>query len=69
MNKIVAAYPDREVPVIVDNFLSTHKPKRDRWLARHPNVQLHYTPTNAFWFKEIEYGSRSLAETERRVLS
>jgi DDE superfamily endonuclease len=34
MNRIVAAYPDRELHVILDN-LSTHKPKRDQWLARH----------------------------------
>ena len=28
MNRVVAAYPDRELHVILDN-LSTHKPKRD----------------------------------------
>ena len=37
MNRVVAAYPDRELHVILDN-LSTHKPKRDQWLARHRNV-------------------------------
>lgn len=34
--------PDREIHVILDN-LSTHKPKRDMWLARHKNVHFHYT--------------------------
>ena len=53
MNKVVAAYPHREIHVVLDN-LSTHKPKRDMWLARHKNVQFHYTPTHASWLNQIE---------------
>jgi transposase len=53
MNTIVADYPDREIHVILDN-LSTHKPKRDLWLARHPNIHFHYTPTHASWLNQIE---------------
>jgi transposase len=39
--------------VILDN-LNTHKPKRDMWLKRHPNVHCHYTPTSASWLNQIE---------------
>jgi transposase len=39
--------------VVIDN-LSTHKPKRDLWLARHPNVHFHYTPTHTSWLNQIE---------------
>ena len=53
MNEVVADYPDREMHVIVDNF-TTHKPKRDRWLARHKHVHFHYTPTHASWLNQIE---------------
>lgn len=53
MNDLVAQYPDREVHVILDN-LSTHKPKRDMWLARHRNVHFHYTPTHASWLNMVE---------------
>lgn len=54
MNEVVADYPtDREIHVILDN-LNTHKPKHDRWLARHPNVHLHYTPTHASWLNQVE---------------
>lgn len=53
MNKVVADYPEREIHVILDN-LSTHKPKRDLWLARHPNVHFHYTPTHTSWLNQIE---------------
>ncbi len=53
MNKLVADHPDREIHVILDN-LSTHKPRRDLWLARHPNVHFHYTPIHASWLNQIE---------------
>jgi len=54
MNEAVAGYSeDVELHVILDN-LSTHKPKEDRWLARHPNVRFHFTPTHASWLNQIE---------------
>lgn len=53
MNRIVAANPGREIHVILDN-LSTHKPKDDRWLKRHPNVHFHFTPTKASWLNQME---------------
>ena len=54
MNEVVADYPtDRELHVILDN-LSTHKPKHDRWLRRHPNVHFHFTPTHASWLNQVE---------------
>ena len=53
MNEVTASYPEREMHVILDN-LSTHKPKRDLWLARHKNVHFHYTPTHASWLNQVE---------------
>ncbi len=53
MNRIIAYYPDRELHVVLDN-LNTHKPKHDRWLARHPHVHFHYTPTHASWLNQVE---------------
>jgi len=53
MNTLVAAYPAQDLHVILDN-LSTHKPKRDRWLRRHPRVHFHYTPTAASWLNQVE---------------
>jgi transposase len=53
MNEIVAAHPEREMHVILDN-LNTHKPKEDRWLQRHPKVHFHYTPTYASWINQVE---------------
>lgn len=53
MNTIVAAYPEQEIHVVLDN-LNTHKPKNDRWLAHHPNVHFHFTPTSASWLNQVE---------------
>jgi len=53
MNSMVADHPDKEIHVILDN-LRTHKPKHDRWLARHKDVHFHYTPTHASWLNQIE---------------
>jgi len=54
MNKVVRQYPeDREIHVILDN-LSTHSKKGGTWLARHPNVHFHFTPTGASWLNQIE---------------
>ena len=53
MNRVVANHPDREIHVILDN-LNTHKPKHDRWLARHKNVHFHFTPTHASWLNQVE---------------
>jgi transposase len=53
MNEIVAAHPDREIHVVLDN-LNTHKPKDDRWLKRHAQVHFHFTPTYSSWLNQVE---------------
>jgi transposase len=52
MNSVVAAFPDRELHVVLDN-LNTHK-KCDRWLKKHPKVHFHFTPTRSSWLNQIE---------------
>src|SRR5882762_1257047 len=52
MNGIVAAYPGKDIHVILDN-LNTHQ-KNDRWLERHPKVRFHFTPTRASWLNQVE---------------
>lgn len=68
MNRLVAQYPDMELHVVLDN-LNTHKPKHDRWLARHPNVHFHYTPTHASWLNQIECWFSILTRAVLRHLS
>jgi len=53
MDGLVADYPqDKELHVILDNYC-IHK-KNDAWLARHPNVYFHFTPTSASWLNMVE---------------
>lgn len=68
MNRLLAQYPDRELHVILDN-LSTHKPKHDRWLARHPQVHFHYTPTHASWLNQVEVWFSILSRRALRGLN
>jgi len=68
LNRVVAQHPDTELHVILDN-LNTHKPKHDRWLARHPLVHFHYTPTHASWLNQVEVWFSILTRAVLRGLS
>lgn len=53
LDDVVKDIPEhREIHVILDNYC-THK-KNDAWLAAHPNVTFHFTPTSASWLNQIE---------------
>jgi transposase len=53
LSEIIAAQsPDRQIHVILDNYC-THK-KNETWLAAHPNVTFHFTPTSASWLNQVE---------------
>ena len=54
MDEVVAAYPKQRLCVILDN-LNTHKNEAAKvWLAQHPKVTFHYTPTHASWTNLVE---------------
>jgi transposase len=54
LDELVEIYGQRELHVILDN-LSTHKlPMDEGWLARHPHVHFHFTPTHASWMNMVE---------------
>ena len=53
--KLVAkAYPRRQLHVVVDNYATHKHAKVQAWLARHPRIQLHFTPTYASWLNLVE---------------
>lgn len=55
MDQVLAELPDsaeREIHVILDNYC-IHK-RNDEWLAQHPNVTFHFTPTSASWLNQVE---------------
>jgi transposase len=55
VSDVVASQPrTREIHLIVDN-LSAHKTKKVRgFLASHPRVHIHYTPTYSSWLNQVE---------------
>jgi len=55
LNRLVATQPRRrEIHLILDNF-SAHKTKAvQTWLAEHPRVHVHYTPTYSSWLNQVE---------------
>jgi transposase len=58
--------PQREIHIILDN-LSAHKAQAVReFLARHPGVQLHFTPTYSWWLNQVEL---RFGQIERDVIA
>lgn len=54
LNSLARRYPGRELHLICDNY-GTHKhPAVKQWLAAHPRIQLHFTPTGASWLNLVE---------------
>ncbi len=45
---------DLDLHLIVDNY-STHKGERiQKWLAKHPRIHFHFTPTSSSWLNMVE---------------
>lgn len=69
MRKVVSAYPNQELHVILDNS-STHDTAEVRqWLNDNPLVRFHFTPTSASWLNQVEgffgiLGKQSLSLTD-----
>jgi transposase len=54
LRQVAAAYPRRELHVVVDNLSTHNHPGVRAWLARHPRVQLHFTPASGSWLNLVE---------------
>jgi transposase len=54
MNKVVKAYPDKRLCVVLDNLNTHNGVAAQEWLTEHPKVTFHYTPTHASWLNLIE---------------
>jgi len=54
LDQAVVGRRREKVQVILDN-LSAHQTATVKdWLAKHPNVQLHFTPTYSSWLNQVE---------------
>lgn len=53
MDHLMAEMPEgKDIHVILDNYC-IHK-RNDPWLAAHPTVVFHFTPTSASWLNQVE---------------
>lgn len=61
---------DRETPkdkmlhLIADNYATHKHPTVQEWLAKHPRINMHFTPTSASWLNMVERFFRDIT-TER----
>jgi len=66
LTEVVERAPAREVHIILDN-LSAHKSQVVRdFLATHPNVHFHFTPTYSSWLNQVEIW---FSKVERDVIA
>jgi transposase/transposase-like protein len=54
MKQVARAEPRRELHVILDNSSTHSTPAVQAWLAKHPRVHFHYTPTSGSWLNQVE---------------
>jgi transposase len=53
--KVVAkAYPRRQLHIVVDNYSAHNHADVKAWLAKHPRIELHFTPTHSSWMNLVE---------------
>jgi transposase len=54
LKQVAKAYPRRRLHLVVDNYATHKHPAVRAWLARHPRITLHFTPTSGSWLNLVE---------------
>jgi transposase len=52
--------------LIVDNYATHTHPDVQAWLAKHPRLVMHFTPTSASWLNMVERFFRDISENRIR---
>jgi transposase len=55
-----------QLHLIVDNYATHKHPDVQHWLAKHPRVVMHFTPTSASWLNMVERFFRDISEKRLR---
>jgi transposase len=64
---VKATEPDgTAVHIVLDNYATHKTPAVQRWLARHPEYHLHFTPTSASWLNQVERVFAHLTQKQLR---
>jgi transposase len=54
LKQVAKAYPRVPLHVVCDNYATHKHPIVRAWLAKHPRVHLHFTPTSCSWLNLVE---------------
>lgn len=58
--------PGVSVHVVLDNYATHKTPAVKRWFLRHPEYQLHFTPTSGSWLNQVERFFAAITEDRIR---
>ncbi len=56
---------DVDLHLVLDNYATHKTPAVQRWLAAHPRLHLHFTPTSASWLNLVERWFAELTNRKR----
>jgi transposase len=54
LRQVAKAYPRRKLHLVCDNYGTHTHPDVRAWLAKHPRITLHFTPTSGSWLNMAE---------------
>lgn len=54
LKHLARAYPDVELHLVMDNYATHKTPGVKAWLADHPRIHVHFTPTSGSWLNLVE---------------
>jgi len=54
LKRVARAYPRVQLHVVCDNYATHKHPNIAAWLAKHPRVHMHFTPTGGSWLNMVE---------------
>jgi transposase len=57
---------DKALHLIADNYATHKHPVVQEWLAKHPRITMHFTPTSASWLNMVERFFRDITTEQLR---
>jgi transposase len=54
LKQVAKAYPRVKLHIVCDNYATHKHPNVKAWLAKHPRITLHFTPTSGSWMNMVE---------------
>jgi len=54
LKHLANTHPRRQLHIVLDNYHTHKHDDINRWLAKHPRITLHFTPTSGSWLNLVE---------------